>query len=114
MTHTPGPWTVVGLSRSICGKSFDGVAREIVSRVRGGSSEAADANARLIAAAPDLLAACKELREGLAAAMRVAAEGDFTDLFVEAMARAGVTNGIGARAEDAIAKAEGHEPAATP
>jgi hypothetical protein len=55
---TPGPWTV-GSKRSILGKAFHGVAREIVSSVRGGSPAAADANARLIASAPDLLKALR-------------------------------------------------------
>jgi hypothetical protein len=64
---TPGPWTV-GPRRSILGKSFDGVAREIVASVHGGSPEAAHANAYLIAAAPvmfETLQAIWRLVEGL-------------------------------------------------
>lgn len=52
--HTPGPWTMVG--REIFGQAFDQSARLICDKVKGGSPESADANARLIAAAPDLLA----------------------------------------------------------
>lgn len=59
--HTPGPWTV-GERRSILGRAFDKSEKQIVDQVRGGSREAADANARLIASAPDLLAALKTIR----------------------------------------------------
>lgn len=106
MMHTPGPWTV-GPHRSILGHAFDHSAKEIVTSVRGGSAAAADANVQLIAAAPELLACCKELREALAASMRVLNAADLDDEFIAAMARVGVVNGIGARAEQAIAKAEG-------
>jgi hypothetical protein len=52
MNHTSGPWTVDG--RAVLGQAFDHSAKMIVDRVRGGSPEAADANARLIAAAPTM------------------------------------------------------------
>jgi len=58
----------------------------------------------------DLLASCKELREALAGAMRVIStseQADLTDCFVEEMARIGITDGIGVRADSIIAKAEG-------
>ena len=59
MPHTPGPWKVM-----------QGVVRPRVSTADGsttvagnicslGNAEIGEANARLIAAAPDLLAACK-------------------------------------------------------
>src|SRR5690349_13380102 len=59
MPHTPGPWRVM-----------QGVVRPRVSTADGsttvagnicslGNAEIGEANARLIAAAPDLLAACK-------------------------------------------------------
>lgn len=57
--HTPGPWTMVG--REIFGNAFDGSARLICDKVRGGSPVGADANARLIAAAPDLLYALRDV-----------------------------------------------------
>ena len=64
--HTPGPWTALipriphtRLHRMILGRAFDGSEKAIVDRVRGGSQEQANANAYLIAAAPDLLMACQ-------------------------------------------------------
>jgi hypothetical protein len=45
--------------RMILGRAFDGSEKAIVDRVRGGTPEEADANARLIAAAPELLDALK-------------------------------------------------------
>ena len=63
--HTPGPWTIVStFNASDCdGKllcSIEG-ADLYLAEVWGdiGSKEEAEANARLIAAAPDLVAACK-------------------------------------------------------
>lgn len=79
------------------------------------------ANARLIAAAPELLESCKELRDALAAAMRVIVDLDrlkrvgvadlLTDSreqrFVEELHAIGIKDGIGVRAEQAIQRAEG-------
>jgi len=64
------------------------------------------------AAAPALLASCKELRDALSAAMTViandpAAGDELTDAFVQELARRHIAPGIGVRAEDAIAQAEG-------
>lgn len=57
--HTPGPWCVVGRETAL----------EVVEARRNWmrvcfltSDGACEANARLIAAAPDLLAACRRLR----------------------------------------------------
>jgi hypothetical protein len=55
--HTLAPWTLDG--RTVLGRAFDGSMHAIVERVRGGSPGEADANARLIAAAPDLLTAAE-------------------------------------------------------
>lgn len=52
--HTPGPWSIT--NGTILGSDGVGVTRPI-SRFDG----AADANAHLIAAAPDLYEACKKL-----------------------------------------------------
>lgn len=52
--HTPGPWSL-DVTRAIFGKDFTGQWKAIVDRVRGGSPTQADANARLIVAAPELL-----------------------------------------------------------
>ena len=72
--HTPGPWTAVKNSAywEIDGPDdFGGVADTCASSAGepdfGRSMALGEANARLIAAAPDLLAACKaalELAEG--------------------------------------------------
>jgi hypothetical protein len=67
-----------------------------------------------VAASAALLASCKELREALEAAMQVIATADFTydhdvltEEFVTEMARRSIAPGIGVRAKDAIAQAEG-------
>ena len=64
-------------------------------------------------AAPQLLESCKELREALAGAMRViaahaCADGQMlTEDFVTEIARLHISPGIGVRADDVIARAEG-------
>src|SRR5688572_17285224 len=58
---TPGPWRVHGFH--IEARAFDGSWKYVSDRVRGGSPEAAEANARLIAAAPELLAVVIAYRE---------------------------------------------------
>lgn len=68
--HTPGPWKVY--ARATKSSNFGGYSNLVhatddrgpcsVARVRGGNHddrEVVDANARLIAAAPELLEACK-------------------------------------------------------
>ena len=55
-THTPGPWTAA--CNDIIATANDG--RAFVGRIAGRRiASENDANARLIAAAPDLLTACK-------------------------------------------------------
>lgn len=65
--HTPGPWQV--------GDTWAGVTRFVerlgqqpgyVAEARGSSPEERDANARLIAAAPELLAALEVVRRSAA------------------------------------------------
>ena len=64
--HTPGPWCISPIDGDIVGDS-NGVSSVIVARmplmsaVRGPGREAQNANARLIASAPDLLAACRAI-----------------------------------------------------
>ncbi len=65
-THTLGPWTV-GPLRAILGRAFTLAPTQIVDKVRGGSMEAADANAHLIAAAPDLFVALRDVLNVIAA-----------------------------------------------
>jgi len=76
--HTPGPWAAYNLARGRILKSWRvrGPASPVC-RIFGGQSsgDAEVANARLIAAAPDLLAACQSVidsweRGDLAAAAR--------------------------------------------
>lgn len=57
-THTPGEWKLAG--REVLGQSFAGTWC-LICKVSGGSPRAADANARLIAAAPELLEALRDL-----------------------------------------------------
>ena len=58
MSHTPGPWAI-DIDRAIVAPNGISSVAQIFSWV---GEEEADANARLIAAAPDLLAALKECR----------------------------------------------------
>lgn len=124
---TKGPWTF-----HECGGNFyifageDGsdmvadnddeggsLPNDVVARMRGTGRGATEdekkANARLIAAAPELLSSVKELRTALACAMNVIASCN-DDLAVDAftaMAKAcGISDGIGVRANAAIEKTE--------
>ena len=65
-THTPGPWEIEdctpGESTGLC---FEvGTKDSVIARTTDGWKEA-HANARLIAAAPDLLAQCREFEKCL-------------------------------------------------
>lgn len=66
-----------------------------------------EANANLIAAAPELLAALKEMREACAAGMRVLHIAGLEEPFLAEARAVGVTDGFGKRADELIAKAEG-------
>jgi hypothetical protein len=70
-THTPGPWEVsTKRGLNITAKTRGGADFALAAVWTTLTGEAADANARLIAAAPDLLAACEAalpaIRWGLA------------------------------------------------
>lgn len=60
----------------------------------------------------DLLAACRELRAALAALMRVVVTDptatEITERWIAELTRIGIEDGIGVRADKAIAKAEAH------
>ena len=57
-THTPGPWTVNSLTR------IEGPAYGLIASVRGSlDKERTHANARLIAAAPDMLNTLRDVLE---------------------------------------------------
>ncbi len=97
VTHTPGPWKAAdqgegkrGKTLGICISGGNGMPLFFVPR----GTPTSEANARLIAAAPDLLNASKTLLE------RIDCD-PFRDI-------AGVPSGI-QRAKNAIAKAEGRE-----
>ena len=73
-THTPGPWIIVEYEKreSPAASGAHGIFREgaitpLVESVWGATLAESDANARLIAAAPDLLAACSYVLTGLLA-----------------------------------------------
>lgn len=63
MTHTPGPWEVTDYGVEFEGARFGEVAF-VVSKERE-QFEATEANARLIAAAPDLLSALEDFISAL-------------------------------------------------
>lgn len=54
--HTPGPWTVSAIGRQLTVATSDGVHIAIINRY---ADDNAQSDARLIAAAPELLAACQ-------------------------------------------------------
>lgn len=66
--HTPGPWNA-NLIEHLIGHDFpnlystrvNGVSKGAVAMAIGGNEEECDANARLIAAAPELLEALRDL-----------------------------------------------------
>ena len=60
MQHTPGPWKVEPPLSALNEYGYE-VIRDGVGICELGRTEQDGANARLIAAAPDLLAMCKEL-----------------------------------------------------
>ena len=104
--HTPGPWevradpshydsftTVVAGS----GEQRKGMLREMIVEIGGWAGiETAEANARLIAAAPDLLAACQRL-------VTLIDESDQWSDVVSGTAMGEIVN----EARTAVAKAEG-------
>ena len=58
--HTPGPW------RPSCGMFVHAANNEFVAVAKGNDDETVEANARLIAAAPDMLAALQDAYDLLA------------------------------------------------
>lgn len=118
--HTAGPWRVEpdtapnGTTR-IVGPHGQELA-ELYTNDGADDPEwfPVEANAALIAAAPDLLAALRDTTAACAAAMRVInrldvkTDGtDATDAFLAEVFTAGVRDGFGVRAIQALAKAEG-------
>lgn len=62
VSWTPGQWRKApGIDRAIEAQAFDGSWRYVVQRVRGQSGDQAEANARLIVAAPRLALVLRDL-----------------------------------------------------
>ena len=64
--HTPGPWKTEALSYGESAAKIRNANRHLIVGPRGFHEKNLEANARLIAAAPELLAALKEARDLLA------------------------------------------------
>lgn len=93
-THTPGPWTVHGDNKTLIGcddrkMMLAEVLWEHVCTEWGRPIEEAQANARLIAAAPDLLAALIAVRDFSAASAIICAKRpDIAEMIGTAIAKA--------------------------
>lgn len=105
MAHTPGPWVVrdgqpfvivgpIGYALAICYNQEGMNGEPVYDRA---------ANARLIAAAPDLLAACEAARDWLRAWFRVVTLEHFQD------AEALDLDGLMGQLNSTIARARGEE-----
>lgn len=109
---TPGPWTALGrqagLSLAIIAGQPPTEGLWIARTFHGMGDEQEDANAHLIAAAPDLYAAALELREAVAACFRTIIRiPGLADRLETELIAAGVKEGFGKRAGEALAKARG-------
>lgn len=108
MNHTPGPWTQSVKNGRIV---MSGEVKVATAERSAGSGSTAWDNARIISAAPDLLAACKAtlllLRENghTHEAPKQAPDYDILDQF-----DTGLSSPISAVLGSAIAKAEGRTP----
>jgi len=98
-SHTPGPWRIGDAGNTIFGPPNGNPSPERVATIHGGTSDQAavdrlnimKANARLIAAAPELLEALKRVRhafyiDGSSKALRLAFDGT-KELVAEAEGR---------------------------
>jgi hypothetical protein len=80
MTHTPGHWKAIGTFIGTDEEDSQTIAYTSDHRNRQRTSiEEQEANARLIAAAPELLEACKAMMDWA----KEEATGPFTDMFEE-------------------------------
>jgi hypothetical protein len=102
--HTPGPWHVSHLHRNIEIESHqDGVVATLDSRNGRATAEATEANARLIAAAPELLACLRRM-----CGMYGAYSGRLAPLLAEDEGTVWTFERANGLACEAIAKAEGN------
>jgi len=112
--HTPGPWTAEKENvhtGQVCTCHGEGDGWWEVWTPNWGEGINAEANARLIAAAPELLEAAKEGLAAGKALMNIMSEMD-PDEFLAAemwLKQCGAQQGFGKRIMDAIAKATGKE-----
>lgn len=89
MAHTPGPWAfhaplpTQGIKHFIVHEKFGDIAEVYL----WDATEASEANARLIAAAPDLLEACQKLIEAI--------EGEYLDKYAVSPIRDAITLATG-------------------
>lgn len=97
--HTPGPWAIKAYSDTILISHYIGMgSNEVVARAEPARRPAIrEANARLISAAPELLAACRWMQDFIEAVNEDRVTQDQRDLYTSMMKLAG----------DAIAKAGG-------
>ncbi len=116
-SHTPGPWrlhmniaarVVSGAEgpkhRFVADCRYIGINKTYSEHFQANSDEA-KANARLIAAAPDLLERLRETHAACAAAFRIIAMAGLADALEIALREASVADGFGKRANEAIVKA---------
>jgi hypothetical protein len=117
--HTPGPWTFDSFSfgapdapishKKIVGPLNADGSKHLIAEVHM-NHPAHEADGRLLAAAPDLLLSCMELREACAACFRVIAHRSETVDEMEAeLKRVGLKPAFGVRGQEAITKATGEE-----
>lgn len=87
-THTPGPWVALMegggkggpnsfMIRTAKGRSYDPEPGGSIGRASGRSDGAGRANARLMAAAPDLLEACEAQQRTIDALVKIAERARF-------------------------------------
>lgn len=118
--HTPGPWTAEYVEDECDSQhevwltdSRNGYEAHLVWTCDHGADPGstqwseADANARLIAAAPELYEALQEMRAACAAAFRVIAENCDATLLEKELTRAGVAEGFGKRAGELLERIDG-------
>jgi hypothetical protein len=102
--HTPGPW--VWREDQLVPVSAEEPYYDPIVETDSGVYGPRGADRTLIAAAPELLQALKDLRELAALCFRVIADTDHQNILVQRAEELGLPNGIGVRADAAIAKAE--------
>jgi len=97
--HTPGPWETVfeGHRLSVWSEGYGFVHSHEVPQVNIGATQTANANARLISAAPELLQALRDLQKELRDAIKLDVKKHYSLMVADACA------------SKAIAKAEGKD-----